>query len=142
MTYRNDTKVVSHRCDTVPSYRESNNMIAEVEIPTTASRARSGRMIGRFLKGPIAMPDIARAARLGGRTLAVYLAVHHQTALTGKRTVSLPKGLLADLGIDKDAKARGLRALEATGLVTVERVKGRAAKVELASRNTLSGSLR
>ena len=140
MNDRNNAKVVSLHCDTVSSYRESNTMISAVEISTTASRARSSRMVGRFLKGPIGMTDISCAARLGGRTLAIFLAVHHQTALTGQRTVSLSKGLLVDLGVDKDAKARGLKALETAGLVTVQRVKGRATKIALANGNALLGS--
>jgi DNA-binding MarR family transcriptional regulator len=78
------------------------------------------------------MPVISQASRLGGRALAVFLAVHHQTALTGKRTVTLPKGLLADLGIDKDAKARALRSLETAGLIVAERASGMGVRISLA----------
>jgi hypothetical protein len=38
----------------------------------------------------------------------VHLRAGKETALTGKRTVTLPKGLLADLRIDKDTKARAV----------------------------------
>jgi DNA-binding MarR family transcriptional regulator len=136
MNYRNSANVVSLRCDTVPSNRESTVMsgpiIAEVEITTTASRDRALRMSGRFLKGPIAMPAISQASRLGGRALAVYLAIHHQTALTKKHTVTLPRALLNDLGVDKDAKARALKSLEATGLICTECHRGRSVRVSLA----------
>ena len=47
--------------------------------------------------------------------------------------VTISKRLLEELGISKDAKARGLRALEQVGLVSVERSTGRAARVELLS---------
>jgi hypothetical protein len=137
MNLRNGANVVSLRCDTVSSNRESTVMpeptLAEIEIPTTASRNRAARMSGRFLKGPIAMPAISQASRLGGRALAVYLAIHHQTALTGKRTVTLPRALLNDLGVDKDAKARALRSLEAAGLICTERLRGQAARVSFAN---------
>jgi hypothetical protein len=137
MNYRSSAKVVSLHCDTVLSNREStvipNSHIAEIEIPTTASRNRAVRMKGRFLKGPISMPAISQASRLGGRALAVYLAIHHQTALTGKRIVTLPRTLLNDLGVDKDAKARAIHALEAAGLIVTDRAKGMAVRVSLAS---------
>ena len=120
MNYRNSTNVVSHTRDTVPSNKESIGMsvgrIAEVEIRTALSHRHGERMAGRFLKGPISMQDISDASRLGGRALAVYLAIHHQTALTRKAVVTIPKGLLADMGIDKDAKARALQLLEVQGL--------------------------
>jgi hypothetical protein len=135
MNYRNSANVVSLRCDTVSSNRESTVVseprIAEVEIPTVASHNRAVRISGRFLKGPIAMPLISQASRLGGRALAVYLAVHHQTVLTGKRAVTLPKGLLTDLGIDKDGKARALKSLAAAGMVQVHHQRGKSARVSL-----------
>jgi DNA-binding GntR family transcriptional regulator len=41
----------------------------------------------------------------------------------------LPKGLLADFGVSRDAKSRALRELEAASLVRVKQVRGRAALV-------------
>ena len=78
------------------------------------------------------MPAISQASCLGGRALAVYLAIHHQTALTGRHIVTLPRALLNDLGVDKDAKARALHLLEDAGLIGTERLKGRAARCSLA----------
>jgi DNA-binding transcriptional regulator YhcF (GntR family) len=77
------------------------------------------------------MREISAAARLRGQALALFLAVHHQTALTGKPVVTLPAKLLTDLGVNRDAKARGLRALEQAGLVYVSRSKGKAARIQL-----------
>jgi len=39
--------------------------------------------------------------------------------------VALPNKQLSAFGVDRDAKRRGLAALEAAGLVTVERKPGR-----------------
>jgi DNA-binding MarR family transcriptional regulator len=108
--------------------------ISEVEVRTAVSHRHKERMAGRFLKGPISMRDISEASCLGGRALAVFLAIHHQTALTGTPTVTLPKGLLADMGMDKDAKARALQALEAAGLIQVLQQRGKSARVSVASR--------
>jgi DNA-binding MarR family transcriptional regulator len=108
--------------------------IGEVEIETEVLRRARARHRGRFLKGPIPLPQIAAAARLPGQALALFLAVHHQTALTKKTIVTLPRGLLTDFGISPGAKARGLRQLEEAGLVRVERSRGRAARVGIVAR--------
>jgi hypothetical protein len=89
----------------------------------------------RFLKGPIPWAPLSAAARLPGKAMAVFLAIHHRTALTGNATVTLPSALLSGLGVDRDAKSRALHALENAGLVTVERVAGRAARVTLKQTN-------
>jgi hypothetical protein len=85
----------------------------------------------RFLKGPIPLKDVAAAACLPGKCLALFLAVHHQSDLTGKPIVTLPGKLLRELGISRSTKARCLNALEQAGLVGVMRSKGRAARIEL-----------
>jgi hypothetical protein len=105
MNRRNSASGVSLGCNTVSSITDSTMMgIAEIEISTRIGHNRAARMSGRFLKGPVPMPTISQASRLGGRALAVYLAIHHQTALTGKATITLPRSLLESMGIDKDAK--------------------------------------
>jgi hypothetical protein len=103
----------------------------EVEIETAALRRASARRRERFLKGPILMRHIGTANKLSGQALALFLAIRHRIDLTGKPTVTLPRSLLDELGISKDAKSRGLRQLEGAGLVVVDRSKGRAARVAL-----------
>jgi hypothetical protein len=115
-------------------YSTSNqDDIKETEVETNLVRQSKIRRGERFLKGPIPLKDIATAACLPGRALALFLAVHHQTALTGKPIVTLPARLLADLGISRGAKSRGLQVLEKAGLVTVARSRGRAARIQLRS---------
>src|SRR5829696_4562793 len=109
------------------------------EIQTDALRKAKSRRHERFLKGPIPLSQITRAAQLPGRALSLLLAIHHQTALSRKSTVTLPKTLLHELGIGKDAKARGLKALESVGLISVHRATGCAVRISLAA--PPSGSL-
>jgi hypothetical protein len=135
--------VLSHQREPVPSNRESyndiyNNIIVspiEREIETEVSRQSKVRHKGRFLKGPISMHLIAKAANLPGQALALYLAVHHQTTLTCKDLVTLPSNLLAELGISRDAKARGLRHLEQASLIRIERSCGKSVRVGLITAN-------
>jgi DNA-binding transcriptional ArsR family regulator len=105
--------------------------IQETQVQTDLLRRSQKRWCERFLKGPIAMREIAVAARLPGQALALFLAIQHQTALTGKPVVTLPAKLLRALGVSRDAKGRGLKALEQAGLVHVSRSKGKAARIEL-----------
>jgi hypothetical protein len=106
-------------------------MINECEIETNWSRGRRARIKGRFLRGPIPFTHLACAARLPGHALTVLLAIYHQTALTRKDWVTLPKGLMSELGVSRDSKARALHALQEAFLVSVERCKGRTARVML-----------
>jgi hypothetical protein len=126
-------------------YNTNTNLLGtyhtrETEVETEALRRDKPRRSMRFLKGPIPMQEIATAAKLPGQSLAVLLAVHHQTTLTGKSMVTLPSGLLNDLGTNRDAKGRALRLLEEVGLIHVERSKGRAARVGLVSQSGSSGT--
>jgi DNA-binding MarR family transcriptional regulator len=89
----------------------------EVIVPgLTRSRAAS-----RFLRGPIPWCDLSKAAALGGKALALFLAIHHQCALRRNPTVKLPGSLLASLSIGRRAAADALDRLERAGLVTVQR---------------------
>jgi hypothetical protein len=102
-----------------------------ITVETAAARRARVRRAGRFLRGPILMRDIATAARLPGQALAAYLAVHHRAALTRSTAVTLPRGLMAELGVTRDARARALHHLENSGLVRVERRSGRASRISL-----------
>jgi hypothetical protein len=108
------------------------NMIIPVrEVPTTALRNHQLRMQGKFLKGPIPLREIAEASKLPGQALGVYLAIHHRATLTGSTSVTLPRSLLEQFGVSRDSKARSLHALEKATLVSVERRKGRTARITL-----------
>jgi DNA-binding MarR family transcriptional regulator len=103
----------------------------QTEVESNLVRQSKIHRRGRFLKGPIPLPEIAAASRLPGKALAVLVAIHHQSDLTGKPSVTLPAKLLAELGISRGAKSRGLKLLEQAGLVTIARSKGRAARIQL-----------
>jgi DNA-binding MarR family transcriptional regulator len=114
---------------------QDHDRIKETEVHTDFTRQSRIRRGERFLKGPIPLRDIAAAARLPGKSLALFLAVHHQIALTGKPIITIPASLLADLGISRSTKARCLKSLEQVGLVGVARSKGRAARIQLNNTN-------
>lgn len=114
-----------------PRSPASTNGPAETNLETPTVSGLLSSKAQRFLNGPISMSAIQSAARLPGKALALYLATHHRCSLLGQKKVSLPRGFLGQLGIRKDAKARGLACLERAGLVRLEKCLGRPVKVEL-----------
>jgi hypothetical protein len=103
-----------------------NTQVKEIEIPFDRPKRRT-----HFLKGPIPWREFSAAACMPGKALAVFVAIHHRVALTGMATVTLPKALLIELGVSRDAKARALRDLEGRSLISVERASGRTARIRL-----------
>jgi hypothetical protein len=123
----------------IESISDNRIDIAAVEVQTDFLRRSKVRRTERFLKGPIPWKDISAAANLPGRCLALFLAIHHQVALTGKPIVTLPGSLLLELGITRSTKARCLSALEQAQLVAVARSKGKASRIQLKHVNNRKG---
>jgi hypothetical protein len=71
--------------------------IKETEVKTGLTKQARIRRGERFLKGPI----LRQRPRLPSRSLALFLAVHHQDAPTGNPTVTVPARPLGDLGISR-----------------------------------------
>jgi len=88
-------------------------------------------MKGRFVKGPIPWTWLSKAAHLPRAALVVALAIWFLRGLTkaGKGGIKLRPSLLNELGLDRKAGYRGLKALETAGLVSVERRRGASPKV-------------
>lgn len=86
---------------------------------------------GRFIKGPIPLDWIGRAACLPGKTLHVALALQYLAGLQKTHTVKLGAKALAVLGVARDAKYEALDRLQEAGLIAVERARGRAPVVTI-----------
>ncbi len=108
----------------------SSSVSDEVEVKTRWSGAKGHRIAGRFLK-KTPLDPLQRAARLPGRALHVYLAIRHRCDLRREPRVTLPATYLQAFGIGKDVKRRALAELETAGLIRVERLAGRTARVAL-----------
>lgn len=106
--------------DTQPLRQETIDAI--LKTGQSVRRRKSG---GEFLRGPIPMAWLAKAARLRGRALAVGLGVWFKAGLTKQREVQLSGSVLRRLGLHRRVGYRGLAALEGAGLVSVDRHSGR-----------------
>src|SRR5690349_16777937 len=85
--------------------------------PTT-HRPRAKRLIGAPLEF---VADVCRLTE-GRAALVVALYIYRRAHVCGSRTVTLPSGELAELGIDRSYKRRALIKLQRAGLIKVEKV--------------------
>jgi hypothetical protein len=84
-----------------------------------------------FLKGPIPWNWLLKAAQLSGKALHVGICLWYLAGLKSSRIVPMSMQRLLEMGVNRFAAYRGLKALEKVGLVRVARDKGRLSKVEL-----------
>ena len=91
-------------------------------------RPKAGK---HFLKGPIPLDWLGRAARLPGRSLHVAVLLWYAAGLQKTATVSLSSTLARRFGIERNAKYRALKWLEQAGLVSVANSTGQAPSVTL-----------
>ncbi|EIC21447.1 hypothetical protein Thi970DRAFT_01655 [Thiorhodovibrio frisius] len=73
-----------------------------------------------FVKGPIPLNWLERAARLPGKALHVGLALWFRAGMVGDAWVKLSNGLVARFGVERNAKRRALTALQGAGLVETQ----------------------
>lgn len=86
-------------------------------------RHRAG---GKFLKGPIPLGWLQRAAALPGKAIHVALEVWFWAGIKKSRTVSVSLSRLRVAPkTPRTTASRGLRSLEGEGLVSVNRLPGR-----------------
>jgi hypothetical protein len=103
------------------------------EVETETMRRLKESRAQHYLRGPIWMDDIRTAIKLGGSCLALLLLIHFRRAVTNQDEVTLPNSSLSELGIERDAKRRGLERLEKAKLITVERTSGHSVMIKLRS---------
>lgn len=111
----------------------TNLALGSTVLAPTSRHQRKAARGHRFLKGPIPWPWLVAAANLRGRTLHVAVVLWFLAGLTRSTTVKLGGRQLAELGVDRHAKYRALRALERAGLVRVKRSPGQNPLVTLFS---------
>ncbi|MBQ0721699.1 MAG: hypothetical protein KBT88_16175 [Gammaproteobacteria bacterium] len=95
-----------------------NTALSKTAIPTKSTGEA-------FLRGPIPLPWISAAAELPGKSLHLSLAIWFRASLSQNGTIRLGNSLLAQFGVNPDAKRRALKALEDAGLIEVTRVKNK-----------------
>ena len=87
----------------------------------------------KFIKGPISLKWISKAARLPGKALHVALVLKFLEGVTRKQKIPLSNRILKIFGVDRYAKARSLKELEKANLIVVTRKRGRSPIVKILS---------
>ena len=77
-----------------------------------------------FLRGPIPLEWLARAAALPGKTLNVAIALWWHHGMAKDQPFKLTRRALKDLSVERDAAGLALTRLEQAGLIQVERNPG------------------
>jgi hypothetical protein len=85
----------------------------------------------KFLKGPIPLSWLTDAARLPGKALHLAVELWFQAGLTKSPKVKLSMKRLSQFGVTRYSAYRALNSLEAAGLVSVARHRGRLSRVTL-----------
>ncbi len=93
---------------------------------------RQAKQAARFIKGPLPWTWVCAAARCHPRGLELVLIVKMLIDITGNETVLVSNKLATEMGLGRETKRRALVALEAAGLVRVDRKRGRSPMVSFA----------
>ena len=100
------------------------------DVSRRRHQANKKRRQAEFVRGPIPVAWIGKAAELPGRALAVGLAVWFIVGARRHSNAVCPS-LLARFGVSQRTAYRGLAALERAGLVEVDRHRGRCPRVTI-----------
>ena len=88
-----------------------------------------------FLQGLVALPWLEAAARLPGKSLHTGVALWYAIGISQVASIPLSNVYGNRFGVDRNAKYRALRSLEAAGLVAVQRKRGRSPLVTILDRH-------
>jgi hypothetical protein len=97
--------------------------------PTAGEKSHTRQ--NHYLKGRVPWPWLVKAGRLPGKALAVGLMLWQRRKRFGQRVVRFSLARARAEGIPVMTAQRAIRALEAAGLVRVNRKPGRALKVTI-----------
>lgn len=87
---------------------------------------RERRQKGMFIKGPIPLDWITKAACLPGKTMNTALALWFLNGLFLGKSFKFTRSTYKKFGVSRFAVSKHLKDLEESGLITVERAPGRA----------------
>jgi len=89
-----------------------------------------------FLRGPVPLEWLGKAAALPGKTLNVAIALWWRHGMAKGKPFTLTRAALKYLNVERDAASVGLRRLERAALIRAERRPGRRPTISLVIRAT------
>lgn len=106
--------------------KEVKEYSARSRLPVRQKQHREWRIQGPFPWGLWCV-----VAQFPGKSLAIWMLIHHRSKLSRQLWITLPHELLIEAGISQDAKDRALRLLERHGLICVDRRRGHPTRIAL-----------
>jgi hypothetical protein len=104
-------------------------------VAPSQTGTRRGRRVssvrGKFIAGPVDVVWLSQARKLGVTALWVGLGLWFLRGLRRSNSFTVSNLMMRELGVHPDAKTRALRALEAAGLIAIERRGKRSPRVTL-----------
>jgi hypothetical protein len=106
------------------------------ELPPSPARSKVARQTELFLRGPIPMAWLAAAQGLCKSAMGIAIALWFVRGVSGKTgSLKITRAVKRHMGLTDDQSQRGIRALEAAGLLRVcKGGRGRCPVVEILSR--------
>ena len=93
-----------------------------------------------FLRGPVPLEWLGKAAALPGKTLNVAIALWWRHGMAKGKPFKLTQQALKYLHVERDAASSGLVRLERAGLIQVERRTGQRPIISIVIRAAGSGT--
>ena len=87
-----------------------------------------------FLRGPIPLEWLGKAAALPGKTLNVALALWWRHGMAKSKPFKLTQQALKHMNVERDAASAGLIRLERAGLIRVTRSPGQRPIISMVTR--------
>ena len=96
----------------------------------------TARQQGFFIKGPLPMEWMSKAALLPGKAIQVALALWWLAGMKPQQKIKVTRQALNFFNVSNDAYRDALLRLELSGLVKVSRLPGQRAQVEIVTNIT------
>ncbi len=109
----------------MPSFRPEDYTATSREDLEAFVKKKVPRQLHPFLRGPVPLWWLVRAAALPGKALAVGIALWYRKGVTDRDVVRPSWKLWDRFGVGRHAAYRALSNLEAAGLIAVERQVGK-----------------
>ena len=109
---------------------EFHLVVTNPEIPQRPP-AKTRRIQGKFVRGPIPLDWLTRASKLPGRAISTGIVLWFLSGVKKSNTVVLQGSLLRSFGVKRHAGYRALQALEGASLVSVVRRSGKSPEVTI-----------
>jgi hypothetical protein len=103
---------------------DSHVPVKRLQLNLATGKLAAAPKAALFLRGPIPLEWLGRAAKLPGKTINVAIALWWCHGMTKGKPFKLTKAALNTLNVERDAASTGLTRLEEVGLIQIERRPG------------------